>query len=176
MAARTANALWEGSLQEGRGQMSLGSGAFEGNYSFKSRFEEGDNGTNPEELVAAAHAGCFSMALSLVLGEGGNEPESIQTQAKVSLRNIDGAPTITKVALTTRARVPGLDDDGVPEGGGGRQAGLRRLARARRDRRDHARRHAGGVAGQRTRYSARPPRTRKAVNRAGAICPRGPSA
>jgi lipoyl-dependent peroxiredoxin len=112
MAARTANAVWEGSIQEGRGQMSLGSGAFEGNYSFKSRFEEGDNGTNPEELIAAAHAGCFSMALSLVLGEGGNEPESIQTQAKVSLRNVDGNPTITKVALTTRARVPGLDDEG----------------------------------------------------------------
>ncbi len=112
MAARTANALWEGSVKEGRGQMSLGSGAFEGAYSFTSRFDEGENGTNPEELVAAAHAGCFSMALSLVLGEHGNEPESIQTQAKVSLRNLDAGPTITKVALTTRARVPGLDDAG----------------------------------------------------------------
>jgi len=110
MAARTANALWEGSVREGRGQMSVGSGAFEGAYSFTSRFDEGENGTNPEELVAAAHAGCFSMALSLVLGEGGNEPESIQTQAKVSLRNLDAGPTITKVALTTRARVPGLED------------------------------------------------------------------
>ena len=90
--------------------MSVGSGAFEGAYSFTSRFDEGENGTNPEELVAAAHAGCFSMALSLVLGEGGNEPESIQTQAKVSLRNLDAGPTITKVALTTRARVPGLED------------------------------------------------------------------
>ena len=111
MAARTANAVWEGSIQEGRGQMSLGSGAFEGAYSFKSRFEEGDNGTNPEELIAAAHAGCFSMALSLALTEGGNAPESIQTQAKVSLRNVDGLPTITKVALTTRVRVPGRDDE-----------------------------------------------------------------
>ncbi len=110
MAARTANALWEGSVREGRGQMSVGSGAFEGAYSFTSRFEEGETGTNPEELVAAAHAGCFSMALSLALGEGGNEPESIQTQAKVSLRNLDAGPTITKVALTTRARVPGLED------------------------------------------------------------------
>ncbi len=110
MAARTANALWEGSVREGRGQMSLGSGAFEGAYSFTSRFEEGETGTNPEELVAAAHAGCFSMQLSLVLGEGGNEPESIQTQAKVSLRNLDSGPTITKVALVTRAKVPGLDD------------------------------------------------------------------
>ena len=112
MAARTANALWEGSLQEGRGQMSLGSGAFEGNYSFKSRFEEGDNGTNPEELIAAAHAGCFTMALSLVLGQGGNEPESLQTQAKVSLRNLDDTgPTITKIALMTRGREPGIDQE-----------------------------------------------------------------
>jgi osmotically inducible protein OsmC len=112
VAARTANALWEGSINEGRGQMSLGSGAFEGNYSFQSRFGEGENGTNPEELIAAAHAGCFTMALSLVLGEGGNEPESLQTQAKVSLRNLeDTGPTITKIALTTRGRVPGIDQE-----------------------------------------------------------------
>jgi osmotically inducible protein OsmC len=123
MAARTANAVWEGSIQEGRGQMSLGSGAFEGNYSFKSRFAEGDNGTNPEELIAAAHAGCFSMALSLVLGEGGNEAESIQTQAKVSLRNVDGNPTITKVALTTRARVPGLDAEAFQKAAGAAKDG-----------------------------------------------------
>ena len=110
MAARTANALWEGSINEGRGQMSLGSGAFEGNYSFQSRFGEGENGTNPEELIAAAHAGCFTMALSLVLGQGGNEPESLRTQAKVTLRNLeDTGPTITKIALTTRGRVPGID-------------------------------------------------------------------
>jgi osmotically inducible protein OsmC len=110
MAARTANALWEGSLQDGRGQMSLGSGAFEGAYSFKSRFGDEDTGTNPEELVAAAHAGCFTMALSLVLTDGGNPPESLQSQAKVTLRNVDGAPTITKIALTTRGRVPGLEE------------------------------------------------------------------
>ena len=113
MAARTANALWEGSINEGRGQMSLGSGAFEGNYSFKSRFEEGENGTNPEELIAAAHAGCFSMALSLVLGEGGNEPESIQTQAKVSLRNLeDAGPDDHQGRARPRAPAcPGLDDE-----------------------------------------------------------------
>ena len=112
MAARTANALWEGSINEGRGQMSLGSGAFEGNYSFQSRFGEGENGTNPEELIAAAHAGCFTMALSLVLGQGGNEPESLQTQAKVTLRNLDDTgPTITKIALSTRGRVPGIDQE-----------------------------------------------------------------
>jgi lipoyl-dependent peroxiredoxin len=111
VAARTANARWEGSINEGSGRMSLGSGAFEGNYSFQSRFGEGDTGTNPEELLAAAHAGCFTMALSLALGDGGNVPESIETQAKVSMRQIDGLPTITKVALTTRARVSGMDDD-----------------------------------------------------------------
>ena len=112
MAARTANALWEGSINEGRGQMALGSGAFEGAYSFQSRFGEGENGTNPEELIAAAHAGCFTMALSLILGQGGNEPESLQTQAKVTLRNLeDTGPTITKIALSTRGRVPGIDED-----------------------------------------------------------------
>jgi osmotically inducible protein OsmC len=110
MAARTANALWEGPLKEGRGQMALGSGAFEGAYSFSSRFEEGDTGTNPEELVAAAQAGCYAMQLSLELSKGGNEPESIQTQAEVTLRRLDAGPTITKIALVTRARVPGLDD------------------------------------------------------------------
>ena len=110
MAARTANALWEGSLKEGRGQMSLGSGAFEGNYSFKSRMEEGP-GTNPEELIGAAHAGCFSMALSVVLGSEGHEPESIKTDAKVRFDKEGEGFAITSVALTTRARVPGMDND-----------------------------------------------------------------
>ena len=109
MAARTANALWEGSLREGRGQMALGSGAFEGEFTFKSRFE-GDNGTNPEELVAAALAGCYSMQLSAVLGEGGNEAESIQTTAKVSMRTADEGPRISRIALTTTAKVPGVDE------------------------------------------------------------------
>src|SRR6186997_389660 len=101
MAARTANAIWEGSINEGRGRMSLGSGAFEGAYSFQSRFGEEDSGTNPEELVAAAHAGCFTMALSLVLSQEGTAPESLRTQARVTLRNLeDTGPTITKVTLT----------------------------------------------------------------------------
>ncbi|MGH2969736.1 MAG: OsmC family peroxiredoxin [Solirubrobacteraceae bacterium] len=110
MAARTATATWEGSVQQGRGQMSLGSGAFEGAYSFKSRFEEGENGTSPEELVAAAHAGCFTMALALHLGEAGNEPQSLETRARVSMRNLpDTGPTITKITLVTSGRVPGID-------------------------------------------------------------------
>ena len=112
MAARTANALWEGSINEGRGQMSLGSGAFEGAYSFQSRFGDEDTGTNPEELVAAAHAGCFTMALSLVLGQDGNVPESLNTQARVTLRNLeDTGPTITKITLKSTGRVPGIDQE-----------------------------------------------------------------
>jgi lipoyl-dependent peroxiredoxin len=112
MAARSATAKWQGSIKEGGGEMALGSGAFSGKYSFDSRFGEGENGTNPEELIAAAHAGCFTMALSLILGEGGNEPESLETSAKVGLRNVDGNPTITKVDLAVTGRVPGIDAEG----------------------------------------------------------------
>ena len=109
---RSASAVWNGGIKDGTGAVSTESGVLSSvPYNFRMRFES-EKGTNPEELIAAAHAGCFSMALSLVLGEGGTEPESIQTQAKVSLRNVDGNPTITKVALTTRARVPGLDEEG----------------------------------------------------------------
>jgi osmotically inducible protein OsmC len=109
MATRTAQARWEGSLQQGGGTMSLGSGAFEGPYSYRSRFEEGD-GTNPEELIGAAHAGCFSMALSLILGEAGHEPESIETGATVHLEPAGEGFAITRIELSTRGRVPGLDD------------------------------------------------------------------
>jgi osmotically inducible protein OsmC len=108
---RTAHAEWNGSLPEGTGRMAFGSGAFEGPYSFKSRMEEGP-GTNPEELIGAAHAGCYSMALSGILGAGGNEPESISTDAKVHFDKEGEGWAITRIELTTRARVPGLDDDG----------------------------------------------------------------
>jgi osmotically inducible protein OsmC len=91
--------------------MALGSGAFEGKYSFKSRMEDGP-GTNPEELIGAAHAGCFSMALSVVLGSEGHEPESIKTDAKVRFDKEGEGWAIKSVALTTRGRVPGLDNDG----------------------------------------------------------------
>lgn len=107
MPKRKANARWEGSLAEGGGTMSLGSGSYEGPYSFQSRFEDGD-GTNPEELIGAAHAGCFSMALSLVLGQAGHDPESIETDATVQLDKVDDGFAITKIELTTRGRVPGL--------------------------------------------------------------------
>lgn len=110
MATRNASAMWQGNLTEGDGSMALGSGAWEGPFTFKSRFEEGQ-GTNPEELIGAALAGCFTMQLSHALSEAGHVPDSVQTQAKVQIRNIDGNPTIAQIDLATRARVPGLDDD-----------------------------------------------------------------
>src|SRR5436309_14688273 len=108
MAKRTASAVWEGTLREGKGRVKLGSGAFEGQYSFTSRFEEGP-GTNPEELIGAAHAGCFSMALSNILSEAGHAPDSVKTTAKVHLRNVDGQPTIARIDLVTEGQVPGID-------------------------------------------------------------------
>ena len=108
MPKRRAEARWEGGVPDGNGTVKLGSGAFEGPYSFKSRFEDG-SGTNPEELVGAAHAGCFTMALSLVLTQGGNPPESIDTEATVSLVKDGEGFTINRIDLVTRGRVPGID-------------------------------------------------------------------
>ena len=110
MPTRNAHAEWNGSIAEGSGTMALGSGAFEGAYSFKSRMEDGA-GTNPEELIGAAHAGCFSMALSVVLGEAGHPPESISTDAKVRFGKEGDGFAIQGIQLTTRARVPGIDED-----------------------------------------------------------------
>lgn len=109
MATRTAKANWDGSITDGSGTMALGSGAFEGPYSFKSRMEEG-TGTNPEELIGAAHAGCFSMQLSGVLTAQGTPPESVHTDAKVHFVKQGEGFAIPSIELTTRARVPGLDD------------------------------------------------------------------
>jgi osmotically inducible protein OsmC len=110
MPTRKANATWEGDLQSGNGQMAVESGAFSGAFSFHSRFEDGD-ATNPEELIGAAHAGCFSMALSNILAEAGHTPERVETTADVTLEMLeDGGPTITKIHLTTEGSVPGLDD------------------------------------------------------------------
>ncbi len=110
----TANATWTGPLQEGTGKVRLGQGAFEGSYSFKSRFEDGE-GTNPEELVAAAHAACFSMATSGELGKAGVEFESVETEANVRLRMIDGKPTVDRIKLTTTVNAPGADEAQVRE-------------------------------------------------------------
>ena len=110
MATRNGSAEWNGDLQSGSGTVTVGEDAYTGNYSFKSRFEDGE-GTNPEELVAAAHAGCFTMALSLIIGNDGHTPESLKTTAKTTLRQVDGAPTITKIELETEGKVPGIDED-----------------------------------------------------------------
>jgi len=113
MTVTTANARWEGTLKGGRGTMRLPSGAFEGRYSFVSRFEKGasaETGTNPEELIAAAHAGCFAMALSGRLATAGFEPEYIEAQAQVTMGRTEAGHRITKSHLVVSARVPGLDD------------------------------------------------------------------
>ncbi|TIO74706.1 MAG: OsmC family protein [Mesorhizobium sp.] len=107
MTIRESSAEWQGTLKEGSGRLRLGSGVFEGAYSFPSRFENGP-GTNPEELIAAAHAGCFSMALSAILGREGHIPGSIRTIAKVHLGATTAGPTITRIELETEASVAGL--------------------------------------------------------------------
>jgi len=110
MATRSANASWQGDLAGGSGTMHLASGSWDGPYSAKSRFEEGD-GTNPEELIAAAHAGCFSMAFAHELSQAGHTPESVETTAEVHLNPADGGFAINRIDLTTRARVPGIDEE-----------------------------------------------------------------
>jgi osmotically inducible protein OsmC len=107
------SAEWNGDLQGGRGEFLAGD-SITGNYSFKSRFEDGD-GANPEQLIGAAHAACFSMALSNMLAEAGNAPDSVKTEAVVTLKIVDGDPTITKIALTTVGQVPGIDEDTFKE-------------------------------------------------------------
>jgi osmotically inducible protein OsmC len=108
MATRTASAVWDGTLKQGKGSMKLGSGAFEGAYSFSSRFEEG-KGSNPEELIGAAEAGCYSMALSANLEKAGHPAKRISTVATVKLEMIGGGPKITSIDLKTDAEVPGID-------------------------------------------------------------------
>src|SRR5919197_560645 len=109
MAVRTSSARWEGDLRGGSGTMTLGGGAFEGQYSFGSRFEEG-TGTNPEELIAAAHAGCFSMAFSHGLAQAGFTPKRVHTTAKVHLEKGAEGFAIPKIELVTDAEVPGIDE------------------------------------------------------------------
>ena len=110
MPTRKAEAQWEGNLAEGSGKLKLGSGAFEGPYSFKSRFEEGESATNPEELIGAAHAGCFTMALTAALSRAGHKPPRIHTTAQVKLEKVGDAFSITKIDLDTDAEIPGIDD------------------------------------------------------------------
>lgn len=109
MPTRSSKAEWKGNLKEGKGTVELGSGAFKGSYSFPSRFEDG-TGTNPEELVAAAHAGCYSMALSAGLSKAGFNPTRVHTEAKVSLEKVGEGFEITTIELITEAEIPGIDE------------------------------------------------------------------
>jgi osmotically inducible protein OsmC len=108
MPTRQAHARWEGSLKEGTGSVDFGNGAFKAPYSFTSRFENG-TGTNPEELLGAAHASCFAMALSLMLGKAGLKPDYVGAIAQVTVSPQNGAFKITKSHLVCEARVPGID-------------------------------------------------------------------
>jgi osmotically inducible protein OsmC len=108
MAIRNAEAVWTGTLKEGKGVMKFGT--YQGAYTWSSRFENGE-GTNPEELLGAAHAGCFSMALSSNLAKNGFPPQQIHTQAEVTIEMVDGRNRITKIHLTTDANVPGISDE-----------------------------------------------------------------
>lgn len=110
MPVRQGEAVWQGTLKDGKGTVRLGSGAFEGPYSFASRFEEG-SGTNPEELIGTAHAGCFSQALAMMLAQAGYTPTQIHTTANVRLEKVGNDFKITTIELETEAKVPGIDSD-----------------------------------------------------------------
>ena len=110
MPTRKAEAEWQGNLAEGSGQLKVGSGAFDVPYSFKSRFEEGQSATNPEELIGAAHAGCFTMALTAQLSRARITPKRIRTEAQVKLEKIGEGFSITTIELETEADIPGIDD------------------------------------------------------------------
>jgi osmotically inducible protein OsmC len=107
---RKAEAEWKGNLIQGSGRLTVGSGALDVPYSFKSRLEEGQSATNPEELLGAAHAGCFTMALSALLSTAGFAPTFIHTGVKVTFEKIGDTFAITRIALDTSAQVPGIDD------------------------------------------------------------------
>ncbi len=110
MPTREAEAEWKGNLAEGRGRLKVGSGAVDGRYSFKSRFEEGQTATNPEELIGAAHAGCFTMALTAQLSRAGLTPTRIHTGATVKLEKVGEGFSITRIELETEAEIQGIDD------------------------------------------------------------------
>jgi len=112
MPTRTAESSWTGNLAQGSGRLKVGSGAFDGPYSFRSRFEEGQSATNPEELIGAAHAGCFTMALTAALTRVGTPPTRLHTSARVTLAKDGDGFSITSIALETEAQIPGIDDAG----------------------------------------------------------------
>ncbi len=110
MSVHKSSAVWHGDLRNGKGTMNVGEGAWKGSYSAASRFEGGE-GNSPDELIAAAHAGCFSMAFSHALAESGYEPEKVETRAEVLLEKGNDGFSITKIHLTTRGKVSGIDKD-----------------------------------------------------------------
>jgi osmotically inducible protein OsmC len=109
MPNRTASAAWSGGLKDGKGTVNIPRAGYEGSYSFPSRFEEG-SGMSPEDLLAGAHASCFSMAFAAILEKNGLKPERVETTATATVEPVDGAPTISRVALKSRARVAGVDE------------------------------------------------------------------
>ena len=108
MPVRKGEAIWRGDLRQGKGTLRLGSGLYEGPYSYTSRFEEGA-GTNPEELIGAAHAACYAMALSNLLASDGHTPRSVYAVAQVHLGRVEGRSTITRIDLECEGDVPGID-------------------------------------------------------------------
>ena len=108
---RRAQASWRGSLPQGSGRIALGSGAFDGPYSLRARVEEGEHATNPEELIGAAGAGCFTMSLANLLTEAGHPARELRTTAEVTLAEVGGNFDITRIALRTEGEVPGIDED-----------------------------------------------------------------
>jgi lipoyl-dependent peroxiredoxin len=121
MPTRIANAHWEGDFKRGGGTVALSSGAFEGPYNFSGRFEDG-SGTNPEELLGAAHAACFAMALSVGLTQAGTPPESLDVEAKVTIEQVEGGFGITRIDLDLRGKVPGIDEAAFNEAAAGAKA------------------------------------------------------
>jgi osmotically inducible protein OsmC len=122
--ASKASAVWTGSLKEGKGVISTATGVLSNaNYSFATRFEGADSGTTPEELIAAAHASCYSMALGATLGGEGFTPEKIETHAAVTLAKVEGGFAVTKIALTTTATVPGVSEEAFQKAAAGAKAG-----------------------------------------------------
>ncbi|WP_083441161.1 OsmC family peroxiredoxin [Nitriliruptor alkaliphilus] len=110
MTTSTSNATWNGDLKSGSGRMVVGDARYEGAYTFASRFEGSGDATNPEELIAAAHAGCFSMALSNILASDGHTPDEVRTEAVVTLGKVDDQAAVTEIALSTVGKVPGIDE------------------------------------------------------------------
>ena len=145
MPTRSAKADWQGEFKRGGGSVSTETGVLDAPYNFSGRFESG-SGTNPEELIAAAHASCFTMALSVGLTQAGHPPEKLETSAAVTVEQVEGGFGITKIALSLTGKVPGMDAAELRGGRERRQGRLPRLEGARERPRDHVGDDLRGVA------------------------------